>query len=190
MKQILLAALALALIVPVTACKEEKKEPEKTEAAAEPATSPTSTEVPVTAEAVAETEAVAAATEEAAKESATDKVVEKDAVEKTDESEVVSEKPKDVIDRAEYAKFEGRWAGAEGTWIMIAPASTEFMITIKNLDSIKGYSGKPGKDQILMQRDGKDVVIKPGTGKDTGMKDLVDKKNCIVVGKNEGYCKD
>ena len=43
---------------------------------------------------------------------------------------------------------------------------------------------------MQFQRDGKSETISAGSGRDTGMKWLLDKKNCLIIKIGEGFCRD
>ncbi len=84
----------------------------------------------------------------------------------------------------------GKWTGPEGTSLNITPAGDGYDIVITNLDGPRTFHGRARGDGIAFDRDGKTLVIRRGSGADTGMKWLADKKTCLVVDANEGYCRD
>ncbi|MDB5684367.1 MAG: hypothetical protein JWM75_2065 [Sphingomonas bacterium] len=94
------------------------------------------------------------------------------------------------------AAWIGRWAGPEGLFLDVAadPASPEqYNLTIKaDLDGAGNhYVGREQDGTIRFVRAGKDEVIRPGDGAQTGLKWLAGKKEClIVVPQHEGYCRD
>jgi hypothetical protein len=83
----------------------------------------------------------------------------------------------------------GKWLGPEGTYLEIAADGQNYQVTIRNLDGPRTFPGAPAGDHITFQRDGITESIRPGTGKETGMKWLVDKTDCLVVKPGEGYCR-
>lgn len=89
----------------------------------------------------------------------------------------------------------GSWAGPEGLYLdILASSSGEpgnyLLVSKDNLDRQGHYSGMADGAAIRFQRDGQDLTIRAGTGKDTGFKYLADKQDCLIVipGK-EGYCR-
>lgn len=88
------------------------------------------------------------------------------------------------------AEWKGRWTGPEGTYLEIADAQAGYEIVISSLDGPRTFEGKAEDGAIIFTRDGKQESITAGTGSDTGMKWLAEKKNCLVIAKGEGYCRD
>ena len=84
----------------------------------------------------------------------------------------------------------GHWQGPEGTSMLIAPASNGYDVTITNLDGPRTFHGDVASEGITIHRDGKALTIRHGDGTATGMKWLADKKDCLVVDANEGYCRN
>lgn len=86
----------------------------------------------------------------------------------------------------------GKWLGAEGTFLNVTKKGDKFEVEIKNLDpASKKYEGTSKGDVIEFTRDGKTATIKTATGEETGMKWLLEKKNCVVITKgSEGFCKE
>ncbi len=84
----------------------------------------------------------------------------------------------------------GKWTGPEGTSMVITPAGDDFNVVITNLDGPRTFQGTAVPGGIAITRDGKALTIHRGDGADTGMKWLADKKDCLVVDANEGYCRD
>lgn len=89
------------------------------------------------------------------------------------------------------SSFTGKWTGPEGTSLTITPsgAANAYKVTVQNLDGPRDFPGTATADGITFTRDGKSLTIHHGTGADTGMKWLADKKDCLVVDANEGYCR-
>jgi len=87
-------------------------------------------------------------------------------------------------------RWLGKWAGPEGTFLDLAKNGEQYVITIQSLDGPNTYQGTPVPKGIEFQRNGKTEIIRAGNGQDTGMKWLLDKKNCLVVQSGEGFCRD
>jgi hypothetical protein len=45
-------------------------------------------------------------------------------------------------------------------------------------------------DRIEFERDGKRESVRAGSGKETGMKWLLEKKDCLIIKTGEGFCRD
>lgn len=84
----------------------------------------------------------------------------------------------------------GRWQGVEGTYLDIAKAEGGYAVTIADLDGPREFEGVADKGGLAFDRDGARELIYAGNGRDTGMKWLADKRNCLVVKPGEGYCRD
>lgn len=89
----------------------------------------------------------------------------------------------------------GKWTGVEGTLLTVSKNADSidgdtYTLAFVMLDGPVTVTGRPVSDGIQFTRDGKTYTLHPGNGEDTGMKYLVDKKNCVVVETGEGYCKD
>ncbi len=92
---------------------------------------------------------------------------------------------------AAAAALVGRWTGPEGLYLEIA-ADGAGGYTVKNrwsLDDEGEFSGRAATDGIVVERGGKMVLLRPGTGDETGMKYLQGKRDCIVGDPGEGYCR-
>ena len=85
----------------------------------------------------------------------------------------------------------GHWPGVEGTYLELAKRGDGYAILIRNLDRSSTYEGLAAGDHIEFTRNGKTETIRSGNGQDTGMKWLLEKKNCLVINKgSEGFCRD
>jgi hypothetical protein len=84
----------------------------------------------------------------------------------------------------------GRWNGPEGTYLEISKSGDTYEIQIKDLDKVQTYRGTATRDGMTFERNGKAETIHSGNGERTGMKWLLDKKNCLVIRYGEGYCRD
>jgi hypothetical protein len=84
----------------------------------------------------------------------------------------------------------GKWIGPEGTFLVISKSGDKYTVQIQSLDGPNTYVGTGHADSIEFVRDGKTESIRAGSGQDTGMKWLLDKKNCLVIKTGEGFCRD
>jgi hypothetical protein len=87
-------------------------------------------------------------------------------------------------------KWIGRWSAPEGTYLELSKSGDKYVIQIKDLDKLHGYEGISTGERISFERNGKTETISAGTGQQTGMKWLLDKKDCWVIRSGEGYCRD
>ena len=88
--------------------------------------------------------------------------------------------------------WAGQWVGPEGLFLNIEPTGEgAYRLTLKdNLDSQAQYDAQVQGGGLTFLRKGETLVIRPGTGAETGFKYLADKTNClIVVAGREGYCR-
>ena len=85
----------------------------------------------------------------------------------------------------------GKWIGPEGTYLVLSKNADKYVLEIHSLDGPATYEGTPAaEDRIEFQRNGKTESIHAGNGHETGMKWLLDKKNCLIVRTGEGFCRD
>ncbi|PZP57264.1 MAG: hypothetical protein DI586_00875 [Micavibrio aeruginosavorus] len=90
-----------------------------------------------------------------------------------------------------YENWMGEWTGPEGTSLIITNlGQEEYQIVIKDLDGSKYFRGHATDRGIVFTRRGKDELIRHGSGTDTGMKWLLDKKNCLMIKVGEGFCRN
>ena len=91
-------------------------------------------------------------------------------------------------------KWLGQWNGPEGTYLVLSQGPSQnngkFDIKIRSLDSLDTYEGTATGDGIQFTRNGKTETIHAGNGEQTGMKWLLDKKNCLIIQSGEGFCRD
>lgn len=87
-------------------------------------------------------------------------------------------------------KWLGKWNGPEGTFLQIAGSSGKYEVTIQNLDGPLTFQGRSVGDQIEFERNGVKESLRATNGKETGMKWLVEKSNCLTVRASEGFCRD
>lgn len=84
----------------------------------------------------------------------------------------------------------GQWTGPEGTFLRLEGGKGSYKVTVQNLDGPRAFQGSAVGAQIQFERDGVTESIRATNGAETGMKWLVDKKNCLTVRPGEGYCRD
>lgn len=84
----------------------------------------------------------------------------------------------------------GKWIGPEGTYLVLAKAGERYRIEIQSLDSKDGYDGTPAGDHLEFRRNGSTETLRAATGQETGMKWLLEKKDCLVIREGEGFCRD
>ena len=87
-------------------------------------------------------------------------------------------------------KWLGQWNGPEGTFLLLSKNGDKYAVKIQSLDGPATYEGDPAGDRIHFTRDGKTESIVAGSGQETGMKWLLDKKNCLIIKTGEGFCRD
>jgi hypothetical protein len=83
----------------------------------------------------------------------------------------------------------GQWSGPEGTFLLLSKTGGKYVVKINSLDGLASYEGIGVGDHIKFQRDGKSESIRAGSGTDTGMKWLLDKKDCLIIKTGEGFCR-
>ncbi len=84
----------------------------------------------------------------------------------------------------------GLWTGPEGTSLLLSKTkANRYDVTIRSLDGVATYPGVWAHDEIEFTRAGQNERIRAGTGRDTGMKWLLEKKNCLVIRLGEGFCR-
>ena len=86
-------------------------------------------------------------------------------------------------------KWLGKWNGPEGTYLHISRRGDRYTVRIGSLDGQGTYEGVAAGNGIEFVRDGKTESIRAGTGEETGMKWLLDEKNCLIIKKGEGFCR-
>ena len=84
----------------------------------------------------------------------------------------------------------GKWIGPEGTFLVLSKSGDGYGVMIQSLDGPNTYQGIAAGDSIQFERNGQKESIHSGSGQDTGMKWLLDKKNCLVIKTGEGFCRD
>jgi hypothetical protein len=84
----------------------------------------------------------------------------------------------------------GKWIGPEGTYLILSKNADKCVVEIHSLDGRATYDGISAGDRIEFQRNGRTESIHAGEGHETGMKWLLDKKNCLIIRTGEGFCRD
>ena len=87
-------------------------------------------------------------------------------------------------------KWLGKWTGPEGTYLVLSKNAGKYVVEIHSLDGPATYDGGSAGDRIEFQRNGKTEYIHAGNGRETGMKWLLDKSNCLIIKTGEGFCRD
>lgn len=87
-------------------------------------------------------------------------------------------------------RWLGTWNGPEGTFLKLTGGGGQYEVTVQNLDGPRTFPGKAMGDGIEFERDGAKEVLRATHGAETGMKWLIDKKDCLTVRSGEGYCRD
>jgi hypothetical protein len=87
-------------------------------------------------------------------------------------------------------KWLGRWDGPEGTYLMLSKAGDHYTVEVRDLDGSRTFVGFPDGDRIRFVRDGRTEFLAAGDGEATGMKWLLDKRDCLLTRKGEGWCRD
>ena len=105
-------------------------------------------------------------------------------------AEAASQAVAEAMTSVDATGYVGKWTGPEGTALTITPVGSQYEVIITNLDGPRTFTGSLEGDGIHITRDATPLVIHKGDGQATGMKWLADKKDCLVVAANEGFCKD
>lgn len=84
----------------------------------------------------------------------------------------------------------GQWIGPEGTYLLLSSDGEKYVVKIQSLDGPATYPGVAAGTQIQFERQGTTEFIRAGNGEATGMKWLLDRKNCLIIKTGEGFCRD
>ncbi len=87
-------------------------------------------------------------------------------------------------------KWLGKWIGPEGTSLVLSKNGNGYGVRIRSLDGVETFKGEPRGDGISFKRNGETESIRAGAGKATGMKWLLNKKNCLIIRTGEGFCRE
>lgn len=88
------------------------------------------------------------------------------------------------------SEYVGRWVGPEGTSLEVTAREHDYIVSITSLNGPRDFTGTVEGDGIKFVRDDKTYIVRRGTGMETGMKWLLDKRDCVIVETGEGYCRD
>jgi hypothetical protein len=86
-------------------------------------------------------------------------------------------------------KWLGQWNGPEGTYLLLSKKGDRYVVKIQSLDGPDVYEGVSTGDSTQFMRDGKTESIHAGSGEETGMKWLLDKEDCLIIKRGEGFCR-
>jgi len=84
----------------------------------------------------------------------------------------------------------GKWVGPEGTYAVLSKKGDKYGVQIHSLDGSATYEGTSVGNRIQFRRNGVTESIHAGNGEETGMKWLLDKKDCLIIKTGEGFCRD
>jgi hypothetical protein len=90
----------------------------------------------------------------------------------------------------EVQHWIGLWTGPEGTSLVVTSDGGNYNVIIKNLDGPRHFPATAEAQGLSFTRDGSVETIHHGSGPQTGMKWLTEKKNCLIVKPGEGFCRD
>lgn len=65
-----------------------------------------------------------------------------------------------------------------------------YQVRIQSLDGPATYDAVAIEDRVEFQRNGTTETIRATSGAETGMKWLLDKKDCLTIKSGEGFCRD
>ena len=89
----------------------------------------------------------------------------------------------------------GKWIGVEGMVLTIAKGDAPGRYRIENTWSVDAgdtgtFRGRASDEGIVFRRGETRVELVAGDGDATGLKWLAGKKDCLIAGPGEGYCRD
>jgi uncharacterized protein YecT (DUF1311 family) len=88
--------------------------------------------------------------------------------------------------------FVGRWRGGEGTYMKISRRGSGFAIDNQwglDADMQGTFSGTITPNGLSFRRQGVTETVRPGKGAATNRSALVGKTGCLIVSRDEGYCR-
>jgi hypothetical protein len=100
-----------------------------------------------------------------------------------------SPSPENKVVQASTDGWLGRWDGPEGTFLQLSKTGDQYVVVVQDLDGAKRFAGFADGNRIRFERAGKTEYISAGDGEATGMKWLMDKKDCLLTKKGEGWCR-
>lgn len=89
-----------------------------------------------------------------------------------------------------FESWLGRWTGPEGTFLDVQRSGAGFELTIQSLDGPARYPAQAAGDRLEFERDGQREGVRATDGQATGMKWLLDKRDCLTIKPGEGFCRD
>lgn len=91
-----------------------------------------------------------------------------------------------------YDGWVGQWTGADGTILTVSPAGDgNYMLDMQsNLDSHVVYTAVPTAEGVEFSRGGQKLVLHEATGAQTGVSGLEGKQDCLMVARDEAFCRD
>src|ERR1700760_4081543 len=98
-----------------------------------------------------------------------------------------SPQPENNVLRVPTDGWLGRWDEPEGTFLQLSKTGDQYGVVIQDLDGPKKFAGFADGDRIRFERGGKTEYLSAGDGEATGMKWLMDKKDCLLTKKGEGW---
>ena len=84
----------------------------------------------------------------------------------------------------------GKWIGPEGTFLELSETDGAYQVTIQSLDGPATYDAVAVEDRIEFQRNETTETIRATSGAETGLKWLLEKKDCLTIKTGEGFCRD
>jgi len=96
----------------------------------------------------------------------------------------------ETVDISVTDAWLGEWPGPEGTMLTIAGGQGAYRVTVRDLDAPRSFDGTAVPNGIAFERDGVLETITATDGAGTGMKWLMDKRDCLVIRQSEGFCRD
>ncbi|KAF1029473.1 MAG: hypothetical protein GAK37_01739 [Pseudomonas sp.] len=90
----------------------------------------------------------------------------------------------------------GKWTGVEGLTLTISKdvniGRGHYLLVMKyglDADDEGTFNGQADDEGISFSRPDGPQVLRAGDGEATGLKDLLGKKDCLIVDTGEGYCR-
>ena len=100
--------------------------------------------------------------------------------------------PETGFETVDFSTWAGKWTGPEGLYVIITPGENlKIRLEMQSdLDTKASYEGIGSSDAISFERAGEMLMLRKATGDETGLKYLAGKKDCLMVKRGEGYCRD
>lgn len=90
------------------------------------------------------------------------------------------------------AAFVGRWRGGEGTYLKISHQESGFLIDNQwglDADMHGKFTGKVSPAGLSFRRNGVTETLRPSKGNAINRSALAGKTDCLMVSRDEGYCR-